>query len=91
MKMLNVAVFTAAVLIGVAFGAALLFSRPSLEGAYQAFRDAPLALQAVEAVLLLPWVLALAAWHAGWALWLKALVVAGLAWASIYVLLPWKG
>lgn len=88
--MLNIAVFLAAVAIWAAFGAALLFSRGTLDAAYASFRGAPLPLQAAEVVLLLPWVLALAAWHAGWALWVKILVVAGLAWTSIYVLLPWK-
>jgi hypothetical protein len=82
-------VFVVAVL-WIAFGAALVVRQDGLDSAWSAFRTAPFPLQVVEGVVLLPWVLALAAWEASWALWLRLLLVAGLAWATIYAFLPWR-
>jgi hypothetical protein len=83
-------VFLVVGLLWMAFGAALILRQDGLDSAWSAFRGAPLPLQVVEGVVLLPWVLALAAWEAGWALWLRLLLVAGLAWATIYAFLPWR-
>jgi hypothetical protein len=42
-------------------------------------------------ILLLPWVLGLTVWEASWAIWVRLLLVLGLAWATVYASLPWKG
>jgi hypothetical protein len=83
-------VFVVVAVLWIAFGAALVVRQDGLDSAWSAFRSAPFPLQVVEGVVLLPWVLALAAWEAGWALWLRLLLVAGLAWATIYAFLPWR-
>jgi hypothetical protein len=59
-----------------------------MRGAHSRGRRSPL--QVVEGVVLLPWMLGLAVWEAGWALWLRLLLVAGLAWATVYAFLPWR-
>jgi hypothetical protein len=64
--------------------------RGSLEDAWRGYLNAQLPRQAVETVLLLPWVLALAARHTGWALWLRSVGVIGLAWTSLYMFFPWR-
>jgi hypothetical protein len=65
-------------------------STTGLDTAWQAFRTAPSPVQALEGIVLLPWVLPLAIWEARWTVWLRLLVIAGLAWASLYMFLPWK-
>jgi hypothetical protein len=82
--------FVAVVLLWVAFGAALVLRQESLDAAWTAFRTASLPVQVAEGVVLLPWVLGLAAWQASWVLWLRLLLIAGLAWASIYAFFPWR-
>jgi hypothetical protein len=63
----RVLVFAVVVVLWLTFGAALLLRQESLDAAWESFRAAPLAVQAVEGVLLLPWVLGLVVWEAGWA------------------------
>ena len=83
-------VFVVVAVLWLAFGGALVLRHDGLDIAWSAFRTAPLPLQVVEGVVLLPWVLALAVWEASWAVWLRLLVVLGLAWATIYAFLPWR-
>jgi hypothetical protein len=85
-----VLVFAVVALLWVAFGAALLLDQKSLDSVWAAFRAAPLPLQVVEGVVLLPWVVGLAVWEARWALGLRLLLVAGLAWATLYAFAPWR-
>jgi hypothetical protein len=87
---MGILVFVVVAVLWVAFGAALAFRQDGLDSAWKAFRTAPVPLQVVEGVVLLPWVLALAAWEARWALWLRLLLVAGLGWATIYAFIPWR-
>ena len=82
--------FLGVVLLWLAFAAALVVHRQSLDSAWDAFRAAPMPLRVVEGVVLLPWVLGLAVWEARWALWLRILLLAGLAWATVYAFLPWR-
>lgn len=52
MLMVDVAVLVVAVLLWLMFGAALLWRRQRLATAYRSFRAAPVAVQAVETLLL---------------------------------------
>jgi hypothetical protein len=88
---MSVLVFAVVVVLWLAFGAALLLRQESLDVAWESFRTAPLPVQAAEGILLLPWILGLAVWEAGWALWVRLVLVFGLAWATVYAFLPWKG
>lgn len=68
-----------------------IFTEPSnLTHIWNNFRDQFIVLQAIEGLLLLPWVLGLAVWTSGWDVWLRYLVIFGLAWTTIYLFFPWK-
>src|SRR4051812_3081419 len=89
-RVMAVVGFVVVLVLWIAFGLALVLRQENLDTAWTAFRTAPLPLQVVEGVVLLPWVLGLAAWETSWALWLRIVLVAGIAWASIYAFLPWR-
>jgi hypothetical protein len=77
--------------VWLAFGGALLLSREALDGAWHFFRHQSRVVQGLEAVLLLPWVVALAVWESRWALAVRVVLVVGLAWATIFAFLPRGG
>ena len=39
-------------------------------------------------MLLLPWVLALWIWNTGWVLWIRIVLVLGLAWVNLVMFWP---
>jgi hypothetical protein len=81
-------VFPVVVILWVAFGAALALDRGALDSAWHGLRGLRLPLQTVAWVLLLPWALALWVWQAPWPLWLRPLVMASLAVATVYAFYP---
>jgi hypothetical protein len=85
---MTIVVFVVVAVLWGAFGAALVLRRESLGTAGRGFRTASRPVQAVEGVVLLPWVLGLAIWRARRALWLPLVSIARLAWTSLYVFLP---
>jgi hypothetical protein len=87
-SIMTVLVFAAVALLWAAFSAALLH-RESADSTSGAFRAAPVPVQVVEGVVLLPCVLGLAVWEASWALGLRLRLVAGLAWVTVYAFAPW--
>jgi hypothetical protein len=64
-------------LLWTAVGAGILLTRGGLDPAWAWFQHASVPLQVGGAVLLLPWALAAATWHAGWTVWLGVLAVCG--------------
>jgi hypothetical protein len=52
------------------------------------FRDLPIWLQVILAIVLLPWLLALWVWQTGWALPVRLIVVLGLMVFVLYAFFP---
>jgi hypothetical protein len=74
----------------LAFGAALLFNPSALDSLWDGLRALPWMVQGIVWVLLLPVVAGLWIWQTDWALWLRVLLVAGLAAANIVAFYPWR-
>ena len=75
-------------IIWIAFAASLLVSQGSLDQAWATIRGLPLILQAVVWVLFLPAVIGLWVWETSWPLFVRLLLVAGIAWWNLMVFLP---
>ena len=86
--LISVSAFVVLTLLWIAFGVALLF-RPALlcEG-WRTYRSWPLLIQLGVALLTLPVVLGLWIWNAAWPAWLRLVLVAGLAWMTVYTFFP---
>jgi hypothetical protein len=89
-RAINILAFAVLTLLWLVFGAALLVNRELLNTAWQSFRAWPLAGQLVVWLLLLPVTLGLWIWQTSWPIWLRLILVAGLAWATIYLFFPRK-
>jgi hypothetical protein len=70
------------------FGYVAARNPAGLAGLWPRFRRWPLVAQLLAWVLLLPVVLAIWIAHESWPLMLRLPLVVGLAWASLYVMLP---
>jgi nucleoside permease NupC len=77
-------------LLWLAFAAALLFNRELLDITWQAFRGWPLIIQVVVGLLVLPVTAGLWIWQTSWPLILRLVLVAGLAWVTVYTFFPRK-
>lgn len=75
-------------LLWVAFGAALVLSQGSLDGAWQWIRDLPLLAQGAVWLLFLPVVAGLWIWETTWPLLLRLVLVFALAGWNLLVFLP---
>ena len=82
-KILGVVVFAGALLLWAVFGMLLLVRQGNLSDLWAAFRGQPWILQGLELLILLPWAADLCVWNTSWELWVRALLVLGLAWASL--------
>lgn len=87
----NVTIFFVAAILWVAFGAVLLSRQGDLTDLWNSFRGQHWLLQGIEFVLLLPWVIALWIWNTGWWLWMRIVLVLGLAWINLLMFWPWPG
>ncbi len=85
---LNITAFAILTLLWLGFGAAILFKRDLLDSGWQTFRRLPILAQLALALLVLPVVVGLWVWHNRWPLWLRLVLVAGLAWMTIYTFFP---
>ena len=83
----NIFVFTLFTLLWLAFSA-LLFRREMLINTWQSIRRLPLLVQLLLWLLFLPVVLGLWIWQSSWPLWLRLVLVAGLAWWNVFVFFP---
>ena len=84
----NIFVFTLFTLLWLAFGAALLFRREMPANIWRSIRGLPLLVQFLIWLLFLPVVLGLWIWQSSWPLWLRLVLVAGLAWWNVFVFFP---
>ena len=85
---INIASFGILTFLWLGFGAALLFNQALLDTAWQMLRGLPFPVQLIVGLLFLPLVLGLWIWQAPWPLWIRVLLVLGLAWTTIYTFSP---
>ena len=70
------------------FAAALLLNPQLLDKAWRMFRGWNILIQLFVALLVLPIVLGLWIWQTRWPGWLRLVLVAGLAWVTVYTFFP---
>lgn len=87
-QIFNIFIFTFFTLLWLGFVAALIFNRRLLDSTWKWFRGQFILIQLVVAFLLLPLVLGLWIWETKWPVWLRLVLVLGLAWWNIYVFFP---
>lgn len=85
---ISVFAFTVLSLLWIGFGAALLLNRELLDKAWRRFRSWNIFLQLFVAFLVLPVVLGLWIWQTRWPVWIRLILVAGLAWMTEYTFFP---
>ena len=89
-RIINILAFAVLTLLWLGFGAALLFNRELLDMVWQSFHSWPLPVQLVVGLLVLPVVVGLWIWETSWPFLLRLILVAGLAWVTVYTFFPWK-
>ena len=85
---INISAFVILTLLWLGFGAAILFKREMLDNGWTIFRRLPILVQLAVTLLVLPVVVGLWIWHNRWPFWLRLILVAGLAWMTIYTFFP---
>ena len=86
--LISILSFTVLTLLWIGFGAALLFNRDLLNQTWRLFRSWNIFIQLFVALLVLPVILGLWIWQTRWPTWVRVLLVAGLAWMTIYTFFP---
>ena len=81
-------VFTLFTLLWVGFLGALLFRRAQLDEFWRSIRRLPLLVQLLLWLLFLPVMLGLWIWQTTWPLWLRLVLVAGVAWWNVFMFFP---
>src|SRR5688572_5347691 len=89
-RVISIFAFAVLTLLWIAFVAALLFNRVMLDTVWQSFRSWPFVVQLIVGLLVLPVVLGLWIWETSWPLWLRLILVVGLAWVTVYTFFPRK-
>jgi hypothetical protein len=85
---ISIIAFTILTLLWLGFGAALLFDRELLPNAWRMFRSQNILLQLFIVLLVLPVVLGLWIWQTRWPVWVRLVLVVGLAWMTEYTFFP---
>ncbi|MDQ2692711.1 MAG: hypothetical protein M3Y68_11800 [Chloroflexota bacterium] len=85
---INIGAFAILTLLWLGFAAALIFNQALLDSVWISFRGLPWIAQGVVWVLILPVTAGLWIWETSWPLWLRLLLVIGLAWVTIYTFFP---
>jgi hypothetical protein len=85
----NVFVFVLFTLLWTGFIAALFFKREMLTDLWRSIRRLNLLVQLLLWLLFLPVMAGLWIWQTSWPLWLRSVLVAGLAWWNVYLFYPW--
>ena len=86
--LINFGSFAILTILWLGFGAALLFNSALLDSIWQLYCGLPMIAQIGLGLLLLPLVAGLWVWETPWPLWIRVILVLGLAWATIYTFLP---
>ena len=87
---INIFAFAVLTVLLLAFAVTLLFNRDLLDVAWQSFRNWPLMIQLIVGLLVLPVIAGLWIWQTSWPLLLRLILVAGLAWGTVYTFFPRK-
>ncbi len=72
----------------LAFAAGLALNRALLDKTWRILRSSPILVQIIIALLVLPVIIGLAVWETRWPIWLRLIVVLGLAWMTVYTFFP---
>ena len=86
--LINIGAFGILTLLWLGFAAALVFNQALLDTVWQTLRGFPIAVQAVVWLLVLPVALGLWIWESSWPIWIRLILVVGLAIATIYTFYP---
>jgi hypothetical protein len=87
-SLINLSAFALLTILWLGFGAALVFDRALLDSSWQSFRGLPLVPQVIVGLLVLPVVIGLWIWETDWPFWVRIVLVAGLAVATLYTFFP---
>jgi hypothetical protein len=80
--------FAVFAVVWVAFGTALIWSQGSLDAAWQWVRALPLIVQGIVWLLFLPVMFGLWVWETTWPLFLRLVLIVGVAGWNLIVFLP---
>jgi hypothetical protein len=89
-RWISIAAFAILAGLWLIFAAALVFNPDLLTAAWQTLHGWPLVVQGLVWLLALPVTLGLWIWQMPWPVLLRLVLVAGLAWATVYTFFPWK-
>lgn len=89
-RIINIIAFSVLTALWLAFTAALLVNPALLDTVWQSFRSWSLILQILVGLLALPVIAGLWIWETSWPLLVRLILVAGLAWVTIYTFFPRK-
>ena len=89
-KSIALVAFSILSLLWLGFLIVLFANQQLLVSAWQVFTGWPLIFQIVVWLLALPLVLGLWIWQMAWAMWLRVILVLGLALVSVYLFFPKK-
>ena len=87
-SVINILAFAFLTLLWLGFLAALIFNPGLLHTAWRSFRRLPLLAQIVIALFTLPVTLGLWIWESSWSLWLRLVLVIGLALTTVIMFFP---
>lgn len=86
--LISITAFTIFTLLWLGFGVALLFNREVLDQAWNLFRGWNILIKLFAVLLVLPVIFGLWIWERHWPVWLRLLVIVGLAWTTEYTFFP---
>jgi hypothetical protein len=86
--LINIGAFGILTILWLGFAAALVFNQAMLDTVWQTLRGLPIAIQALVWLVILPVTAGLWIWETSWPLWIRLILVAGLAVATIYTFYP---
>ena len=87
---INITAFGILNILWLGFAAALLFNQAILDSVWIALRGLPWLVQGVIWLLVLPVTAGLWIWESSLPLWLRLVLVIGLAWVTLYTFFPRK-
>ena len=82
--------FVVVVGIWAAFGYFMIASPATLGGLWEWVRAQHIMVQGLTWLAGLPWMIALAVWQSSWVVWVRAVLVLGMAWATLNMFIPWQ-
>jgi hypothetical protein len=86
--LINLGAFGILAILWLGFAAALVFNQAILDTVWQTLRGLPIVGQAVVWLLVLPVAAGLWIWESPWPLWIRLILVVGLAIATICTFYP---